>query len=60
MAATGTLGLGDLTAAGLSALGITKERWNAWKGEVGPCQGCTGRQEWLNKMGRKVLAFLGR
>ncbi len=55
-----SLGLGDMTASALESVGITKERWNAWKGEVGPCQGCVERQEWLNKMGRKVLGFLDR
>jgi hypothetical protein len=52
------LGLGDITAAAIAAVGITKERWNAWQGEVGPCPSCIQRQEWLNKMGRKALDFL--
>jgi hypothetical protein len=55
-----SLGLGDMVAAGLESVGITKERWNAWKGEVGPCPTCGQRQEWLNKMGRKVTAWLKR
>jgi hypothetical protein len=53
-----SLGLGDMTAAALSAVGLTKERYNALKREVGPCQGCADRQEWLNKMGRKLAGFL--
>ena len=51
------LPLGDWTAASLEALGITKERWNAWKGEVGPCQACVDRQKWWNELGRKVVDF---
>ncbi len=52
------LPLGDWTAAGLEAVGLTKERWNAWKGEVGPCQSCVDRQERWNKLGRKIVGFL--
>jgi hypothetical protein len=52
------LPLGDWTAAGLDALGITKERVNAWKGEIGPCQSCVERQEWWNKLGEKIAGFL--
>lgn len=43
-------GLGDIVAAGLSAVGITKERVSAIVG--GDC-GCHERQEALNKWGRK-------
>ena len=43
-------GLGDMVAAGLSAVGITKERVSAIVG--GDC-GCKERQEALNKLGRK-------
>jgi hypothetical protein len=45
------LGLGDIVAAGLSAIGITKERVSAVVG--GDC-GCAKRQEALNDLGRRV------
>jgi hypothetical protein len=45
-----TMGLGDMTAAALESIGITKERVTAWLGE--PCA-CPERQEWLNEVGRK-------
>lgn len=45
-----TAGLGDMVAAGLSAIGITKERVSAVVG--GDC-GCKKRQEALNNIGRK-------
>jgi hypothetical protein len=44
-------GLGDMVAAGLSAIGITKERVSALAG--GDC-GCSKRQEQLNELGRRV------
>jgi len=44
-------GLGDMVAAGLSAVGITKERVSALAG--GDC-GCSKRQEQLNELGRRV------
>ena len=44
-------GLGDMVAAGLSAIGITKERVSAVVG--GDC-GCAKRQEALNELGRRV------
>jgi len=44
-------GLGDMVAAGLSAIGITKERVSALAG--GDC-GCAKRQEQLNELGRRV------
>lgn len=44
-------GLGDMVAAGLSAIGVTKERVSAVVG--GDC-GCTKRQEALNELGRKI------
>jgi hypothetical protein len=44
-------GLGDMVAAGLSAVGITKARVEAVVG--GPC-GCFGRQATLNELGRKM------
>jgi hypothetical protein len=49
------MGLGDLAAAGLAAVGITKERANAAAQAVGfdDC-GCEGRQAWLNSIGRHV------
>lgn len=45
------MGLGDLVAAGLSAVGITKKRVEALVG--GPC-GCAERQEALNALGRSL------
>jgi hypothetical protein len=44
-------GLGDMVAAGLSAVGITKERVSKLAG--GDC-GCQQRQEALNALGRKI------
>jgi hypothetical protein len=44
-------GLGDMVAAWLSAIGITKERVS--KAVGGDC-GCTKRQEALNELGRKM------
>ena len=44
-------GLGDMVAAGLSAIGITKARVSALAG--GDC-GCHKRQEALNALGRKI------
>jgi hypothetical protein len=44
-------GLGDMVAAGLSAIGITKERVSKLAG--GDC-GCHKRQEALNELGRKI------
>jgi hypothetical protein len=44
-------GLGDMVAAGLSAIGITKERVSAAIGE--PC-GCAKRQAALNELGRRI------
>jgi hypothetical protein len=44
-------GLGDMVAAGLSAVGITKERVSKLAG--GDC-GCHKRQEALNELGRKI------
>jgi hypothetical protein len=48
-------GLGDMVAAGLSAVGITKERAQAVATAVGvkDC-GCKKRQEALNQLGRKL------
>jgi len=48
-------GLGDMVAAGLSSLGITKERVNAVAQAVGveDC-GCTERQRKLNELGQKL------
>jgi hypothetical protein len=43
-------GLGDLVAAGLSAVGITPERVSAVTGR--PC-GCKERQAKLNDLGRR-------
>lgn len=44
-------GLGDMVAAGLSVVGITKERVSAIVG--GDC-GCAERQDWLNQLGHKL------
>jgi hypothetical protein len=44
-------GLGDMVAAGLSAIGITKERVSAAIGK--PC-GCAKRQAALNALGRSI------
>jgi hypothetical protein len=44
-------GLGDMVSAGLSAIGITKERVSAL---VGRDCGCQKRQESLNQIGRKI------
>ena len=44
-------GLGDMVAAGLSSIGITKERVEAVVG--GPC-GCPERQEALNRFGHRL------
>jgi hypothetical protein len=47
-------GLGDRVAAGLSSIGITKERVEAVVG--GPC-GCGERAAWLNEAGAKWLGL---
>jgi hypothetical protein len=44
-------GLGDMVAAGLEAVGITKERVSA---AVGSDCGCAKRQEALNAIGRRI------
>lgn len=44
-------GLGDYVAAGLAAVGITKELVSAVTGR--PC-GCAKRQAALNELGRKI------
>lgn len=44
-------GLGDMVAAGLSSVGITKDRVSA---VVGRGCGCAERQEWLNRLGRRL------
>ena len=44
-------GLGDMVAAGLSAIGITKRRMSKLAG--GDC-GCAERQKALNDLGRKI------
>jgi hypothetical protein len=49
-------GLGDLVEAGLTKVGITKERYIAAKGAVGlkrRCN-CDGRREMLNRLGKAV------
>jgi len=45
-------GLGDMVAAGLSAVGITPERVSRALG-VKDC-GCKGRAEALNALGRRI------
>ena len=45
-------GLGDMVAAGLSAVGITPERVSAALG-VKDC-GCKQRQQKLNELGRRL------
>lgn len=54
-------GLGDMVAAGLSAVGITKERVQAAAQAVGvkDC-GCAGRQAMLNRLGAKLGLPPGR
>jgi hypothetical protein len=49
--ADGATGLGDMVAAGLSAVGITKERVSKMLGK--PC-GCAKRQKMLNELGRRL------
>ena len=44
-------GLGDMVAAGLTAIGVTKERVSALVG--GDC-GCAKRQAALNELGRSI------
>lgn len=48
-------GLGDMVAAGLDAVGITKDRVQAVASRVGikDC-GCRKRQQRLNEIGRKL------
>jgi len=48
-------GLGDMVAAGLDAIGVTKERVQAVASKVGikDC-GCKKRQEALNSLGRNL------
>lgn len=48
-------GLGDMTAAGLAAIGVTKERVSAWLGRS--CK-CADRQEWLNELGRTIVSWI--
>jgi hypothetical protein len=47
-----SLGLGDMVASGLSAIGITPERVSAALG-VKDC-GCKQRQQQLNDLGRRI------
>ena len=48
----GSIGLGDMVAAGLGAIGVTKERVSASLG-VEDC-GCGERQSALNALGRTL------
>lgn len=54
--------LGDLLARALAALGITKPRYRALKALLGlkPSCGCAARQAWLNRLGRRIRAWLPR
>lgn len=54
-------GLGDRVAAGLSAVGITKERAQAVANAIGisDCR-CNQRQQAMNAWGRKTLGIGGR
>jgi hypothetical protein len=52
------LPLGDWTAAGLEAIGLTKQRWADWTGGGTSCGGCEGRQKKLNELGAKLAAWL--
>jgi hypothetical protein len=52
--AVAKMGLGDYVAAGLSAIGVTKDRVEAVVG--GPC-GCDGRQAAMNAAGAKWLGL---
>ena len=54
------VGLGDYLAAGLSAVGITKQRVQALASRVGikDC-GCGKRQKAANELGRKYLGIGG-
>lgn len=49
-----TPGLGDMVAAGLAAVGVTKERVSAALGR--PCN-CPQRQQQLNEIGKKYLGI---
>ena len=51
---TPSAGLGDMVAAGLSAIGVTKERVEAVVG--GPC-GCSERQGYINAAAAKWLGM---
>jgi hypothetical protein len=54
----GAAGLGDMAAAALGAVGITKERAQAVAEKLGvkDC-GCNRRQKWMNEMGNKYLGL---
>ncbi len=55
-------GLGDLVAAGLAKVGVTKERYVRFKQRCGlaPQCGCSGRVEKLNALGRVVAKYVRR
>ena len=50
------MGLGDAVEKALSAVGVTKERVEAWVG--GPC-GCEERRDKLNALGAWAARVLG-
>ena len=56
VAASKPKGLGDLVAAGLAKVGVTKERYVGFKRRCGlaPQCGCAGRVEKFNALGRVV------
>lgn len=56
-------GLGDMVANGLSAIGVTKERWSALVSQgrsEGVCTGCDGRQIFVNWLGEKLGLSVGQ
>lgn len=50
---------GDVVAATLDSVGLTKELVGKWAGEEF-CLGCSRRQEALNRLGRRIVSFLKR
>lgn len=50
-----SLGLGDIVAASLERIGITKERVSKWLGS--PCH-CSERQKRLNQLGKQIAAYI--
>ena len=53
-------GLGDLVSDGLSAIGLTKDRWNylvTLGKSSGVCEGCNARQTFVNWLGSQIPGF---